>query len=405
MCLLYSIGQTSNVCSVVGVDGVICPWYISTMENTTDWIAEQLLCRFLRYVRIHTTSDRHVETIPSTPGQWDLLGLLVSELQNIGVTDINLSDEGYLIARIKPTTGSNEAPMIGFMAHVDTVSDVPGDGVTPQVHQDYDGSPIELHGNQVLSPQIDPELENRIGDTIITSDGTTLLGADDKAGVAEIRTAAEWIMAHPEIPHGGVEIIFTPDEETGRGMDHFPVQEIKSVCCYTLDGDVEGAVETECFNAAKATVHLSGVAIHPGTARGKLVNAVTMASSYVSMLPRNESPEATDARYGFYLPLEISGDNESAYVEVLIRDFDSQEVDRRKKALIAFAQAVESQFPGGSVKVDTEQQYTNMDACLSRNPKVVDLLMEAVEKSGVKPIKKTIRAPTHRLPRRTAGTG
>ena len=364
------------------------------MKDNADLMTEQLLDRFLRYAKIHTTSDRHVETIPSTPGQWDLLKLLAAELKEIGISDVSLSDMGYLIARIKPTKEGKDTPVIGFMAHVDTVSDVPGEHVKPQIHEEYDGSPIKLGTEQVLSPQTDPELGNRLGDTIITTDGSTLLGADDKAGVAEIMTAAAWIMENPELPHGGVEIIFTPDEETGKGMNQFPVKELKSVCCYTLDGDVEGTVETECFNAAKATVDFTGVAIHPGTARGKLVNAVTMASSFVSMLPRNESPEATDNRFGFYLPLEIAGDNESAQVTVLLRDFDALELKRREKALAGFAQAVESQFPGGGVAVEIEVQYTNMSEYLGKNPKVVDLMLEAVSQSGVEPIKKIIRGGT-----------
>lgn len=370
------------------------PWYISRMEKTNNVNPAQLLDRFLRYVRIHTTSDRNVESIPSTSGQWDLLKLLESELRNLGIVDVDLSDKGYLIARIEPTGGGTKSPTIGFMAHVDTVSDVPGEGVKPRVHENYDGSAIELKGGQSVSPETDQELGNRIGDTVITSDGTTLLGADDKAGVAEIITAASWIVNHPEIPHGSVELIFTPDEETGKGMTQFPMEKLKSVCCYTLDGDVEGAVETECFNAEKSTVEFLGVASHPGTARGKLVNAVTMASCFVAMLPRSESPEATDGRFGFYFPLEISGSSESASVVVLIRDFEGSELERRKAGLSSFARSVESQFPGGRVKVKMEKQYTNMNEYLRQRPEVTELLIEAVEKSGIEPVKKIIRGGT-----------
>ena len=364
------------------------------MKFSTDWFRKQLLDRFLRYVRIHTTSDRHVDTIPSTPGQWDLLKLLVEELETIGITNPELSGEGYLIARIPATRACGDAPVIGFMAHVDTVSDAPGVGVKPILHEDYAGDPIELEDGVVIDPAENDVLASRIGDTIITSDGTTLLGADDKAGVAEIMTAASWMVSHPEFEHGTIELIFTPDEETGRGMDHFPVDKLESICCFTLDGDTEGTIETECFNAEKADVHFEGIAIHAGTARGKLVNAVTMAASFVSMLPRNESPEATDGRYGFYLPLEVGGSNEKAELTLLLRDFDQHEIERRRKTLGFLAKAVEGQFPGGKVQIEYKQQYANMCAYLDREPMVLELLEKAVRATGIEPIRKIIRGGT-----------
>ena len=286
------------------------------------------------------------------------------------------------------------------MAGTDLVFSVGGDGTILRAARIVVPLPIPIVGVNLgrlgfmTEIEADEALASRKGDTIITSDGTTLLGADDKAGVAEIVTAVDWLITHPEIEHGVVEIIFTPDEETGRGMDSFPKEKLESVCCYTLDGDVEGAIETECFNAEKATITFQGVPIHPGTARGKLVNAVTMAAAFAAMLPRNESPEATDGRYGFYLPHEISGNADRTVLTVFLRDFEAGEIDRRKKALQTFAEAVESQFPGGRASVDTFTQYINMRAFFDKNPQVVDLLIEAVRRTGLEPVRKTIRGGT-----------
>jgi tripeptide aminopeptidase len=364
------------------------------MVFSADWFQKQILDRFLTYVKIHTTSDRHVDAIPSTPGQWDLLKLLADELRSIGVSDIELTEQGYLIARIPPTAGSEGVSTIAFMAHVDTVSDAPGEGVKPQVFRDYSGDVITLKGGVVIDPSKNDVLASRVGDTIITSDGTTLLGADDKAGIAEIVTAAAWLLSHPEVEHGGVELVFTPDEETGRGMDLFPVDKLNSVCAYTLDGDVEGTIEAECFNAEKADVSFTGVSIHPGTARGGLVNAVAMAASFATMLPRNESPEATDGRYGFYLPMEISGTHEQASLSILLRDFEQEEIERRRRTLGLLAEAVQGQYPGGTVTIECTKQYVNMRQYLDDEPLVVELLEEAVRASGMEPITKIIRGGT-----------
>ena len=364
------------------------------MKFSNDWFKWQLLDRFPRYARIHTTSDRHSDALPSTPGQWDLLRLLVDELNSIGVKNVDLTDEGYLIATIPASSGFEAAPVVGFMAHVDTVSDAPGENVKPVVHEKYDGTPIILNDGVVIDPAQNEILAGCIGDTIITSDGTTLLGADDKAGVAEIMTAAAWIASNKDFKHGALELIFTPDEETGKGMDKFPAEKLSSRCCYTLDGDVEGTIEAECFHAEKAEVTFSGISIHPGTARGKLVNAVAMAASFVSMLPRNESPEATDERYGFYLPLEIEGTAEKANVTVLLRDFEKAEVERRVDGLRSFASAVEAQYPGGKVEVAVDVQYLNMREYLDQDPDVVGLLKKAVQNAGIEPEEKIIRGGT-----------
>jgi tripeptide aminopeptidase len=371
----------------------LCILYNTAMNFSTEWLGQQLQDRFVRYARIYTTSDPHIDTSPSTPGQWELLKLLVQELKEIGIEDIDINDEGYLIARIPASPGCESVPVIGFLGHVDTSFDAPGEGVKPQIH-DYEGGCITLNGGVVIDPEIDGELARRIGDTIITSDGTTLLGADDKAGIAEIVTAALWLVSHPEVEHGVIELIFTPDEETGKGMDRFPREKLRSTCCYTLDGDVEGVIETECFNAAKAQVVFDGIPIHPGTARGKLVNALSMAAGFISMLPRNESPAATDGRYGYYFAHELSGNTDSAKLEVLLRDFEVEEIERRKKALQAFADAVESQFPGGRVTIKATAQYANMRHSFDKEPRVVGLLEEAVRGAGLEPERRIIRGGT-----------
>jgi len=364
------------------------------MNFSIDWFKTRLLDRLVRYARINTTSDPHADSTPSTPGQWDLLNLLVKELDSIGVKDVELTEAGYLIARLPATAGCETSPVVGFMAHVDTSFDAPGENVNPQVHPDYSGEKIELKNGVVLDPKSDPDLAERKGDTIITTDGTTLLGADDKAGIAEIVTAVEWLLAHPEEKHGAVEIVFTPDEETGRGMNGFPKEKLKSSCCYTLDGDVAGTIEAECFNAEIATIVFKGVPTHPGTARGILVNAVGMAAGFVSMLPRNESPEATDERYGYYFPHEISGNADEARLIVLLRDFEGEGLRRRREALESFARAVEAQYPGGRVTVGSVKQYANMRNYFENEPRAIGFLEEAVRRTGLTPVVKIIRGGT-----------
>ena len=352
-----------------------------------------LLDRFLRYVRIDTTSDRHIDTHPTTPGQWDLLRLLEQELAAMGVSDCTLNDEGYLIARIPPSPGS-EPLYIGLMAHVDTASDCSGKNVNPQIHDNYGGGVLQVGHGVSLSPSEYPALARCKGHTIITSDGTTLLGADDKAGVSEIMTLVEILTGNPELKHCGIEIIITPDEETGTGMDHFPLDSLKSACCYTLDGDDAGSVEGECFNAYKIDVVFTGKVIHLGKARGQLSNAVTMASSFVTMLPRNESPEATDGRFGYYCPLELKAGLDSADLEIYLRDFEEHEILRRIEFLNGLAKTVEGMFPGGSVEVKWQRQYMNMRDRLLEAPEVMQNIEAAITRADLTPVRKSIRGGT-----------
>ncbi|MBP7096589.1 MAG: peptidase T [Spirochaetia bacterium] len=356
--------------------------------------ARELAERLDRYARIETTSDRHVEAIPSTPGQWNLSRLLVEELKALGVNDVTLDEHCYLVARIPASPGLEGKPCVGFMAHVDTASDVSGKGVKPRLVQAYDGQPVRLSPTQVLDPAEYPEMLEYKGDTLMVTDGETLLGADDKAGVAEIMTALGRVLKDPAFRHGPLEIMFTPDEETGKGMDLFPLKSVKSVACYTLDGSKGGEIESECFTAYMAKARFVGKSIHTGYARGKLVNAVSMAASYVSLLPRSESPEATDGWYGFYAPIEISGHPEEARVDVLLRDFDDEAMKRRIEAIKAIAKAVEAQFPGGVVELEIPKQYLNMKKKLDEKPAVLEKLFEAARRAGVEPYSKPIRGGT-----------
>ena len=360
------------------------------------WFSERVTERLLRYAVVDTQSDRSSTARPTTPGQWDLLKIISSELQDLGITDISVLDEGFLIARIPPTHRRFErVPPVGFMAHVDTSEDVSGRGVVPQVIKAYGGGDIPLGtSGYVLSPKEHPKLLACVGKDIITADGTTLLGADDKAGIAEIITAAEYLTTHPELDHGAVELIFTTDEETGRGMDHFPVEKLRSRYCYTLDGPGRGTMEAECFNALKCDVTFTGVSYHLGNARGRMVNAVTMAASFISMLPQAESPEATDGRFGYYCPLTVTGDAEQSSVTVFIRDFDRDEALRRAAAVEQMARSVQAAFPGGTARADTSWQYENMYDAISRDSRVLEVLKRAIAAAGITPEMTSIRGGT-----------
>jgi len=357
-------------------------------------IEKQIIPRFLKYVRYDTESNRHAEETPSTQGQWELAKTLQDELSALGLKDVKITDHCYVIARLPASKGKENDPCIGFLAHLDTASDVTGKDVKPQLVQNYDGKKIELAGGLCLDPEKEPGLAEQKGKAIIHSDGTTLLGADNKAGIAEIMAAVEYLISNPQIEHGQAEIIFTPDEETGKGLPEFPLGEIKSAFCYTVDGGALGEIESECFNAWKADIEFFGKVIHVGHARGILANAALMASTFAALLPRSESPEATDGYYGYYCPMEISGDLEKAALEVFLRDFDSDGMKRRLAALDAFAKTVEAQFPGGKVIVKTQPQYYNMKLKIDEKPEVLQRLKQAVENAGIEWHQKPVRGGT-----------
>ena len=365
-------------------------------EKDREWIERRVLERFLRYVRIDTTSDRHSKSSPTTPGQLELANVLVEELEQLSLGNVELDEGGFVFAHLEANLKGSSAqpPEIGLIAHLDTSDAAPGKNIKPKIHENYDGKTIELEEGVKLDPDTYPELSKYRGQTIITSDGTTLLGADDKAGLAEIMTALEYLIAHPEIPHGRIGICFTPDEEQGLSMQRFPLNKISAKYCYTFDGGEQGTIEAECFEGYRAIVSFRGRSIHTGVARGKLVNAIEMAASFLTLLPGAESPQATDGRYGFYFPLEISGGIENTELEIYLRDFEEAEVQRRAAALKSMARAVEAVFPNGRVDIKVEKQYANLRNFLQGVPEVLTILDQAIRDAGMEPEYKSIRGGT-----------
>jgi tripeptide aminopeptidase len=315
-------------------------------------------------------------------------------LKGIGIADAELTGHCYVIARLPGSPGREEFPPVGFLAHLDTASDVSGDDVKPVLVRNYDGKPIVLRDGVILDPAEDGDLSAQKGKALIHADGRTLLGGDDKAGIACLMGALEYLSTHPEILHGPVECIFSPDEETGKGLPDFPMEKIGAKTCYTLDGGRQGELEAECFNAWIAKAEFHGRAIHVGQARGILANAALMAAAFAVMLPRSESPEATDGYYGYYCPMEIHGNLEKASLEILIRDFDRGRAQERAAALGDFARAVEAQFPGGKVILDVKPQYFNMKEKIKARPEVFEKLQQAASNLGIEFRLKPIRGGT-----------
>ena len=360
--------------------------------------SKNLLDRFLRFVKKDTQSNTELAdqgVMPSTPGQRKFAQSLVQELQQLGLKDVKISPDCYVYAHLPATTGMESKPSFCLISHMDTSDEVSGADVKPLLHQNYQGTAIQLpHGN-ILDPETDPFLKAASGkqDTIISSDGSTLLGADDKAGLSEIITAVEFIIAHPEIRHGNVELLFSPDEETGHGMDKVPLDYIKSRFAYTVDGGDLGELETECFNAYKSEITFQGVSTHTGSARGKMVNAITMASSFISTLPRQLAPETTDGKTGFYAPLGISGSIEECSVTLLLRDFSKQGINDKIETVDLLSQATARSF-GGKALTKHTFQYENMKEGLDKNPAVEKVLEQAYRNAGVEPKFPPIRGGT-----------
>ncbi|MBO6000538.1 MAG: peptidase T [Spirochaetales bacterium] len=354
---------------------------------------EEVLERFLRYTVIDTMSDESVadKKHPSTEGQWDLLRLLEKELRGMGLTDVELDGHGYLLARVPATENGLDA--IAFSSHVDTADDVEGNHVHPVVN-DYKGGDIVLKNGLVLEVSKNPDLAQYKGSKIITSEGDTLLGCDDKGGICEIMTAVSYLVKHPEIRHGEIEILFSPDEETGFGMDFFDAKRLHSKAFYTVDGGERYSVELECFNAATVKVHFSGVSFHLGAARGRMVNALTMAASFISALPQAESPEATDGRYGYYCAQQASGNATDMDVTLYLRDFDYDNLLRRIEVLKSLGSAIEALYIGGKVVLDAKISYLNMGEEAKKNPKAVDAIFNAGKDLGQPLVKQIIRGGT-----------
>ena len=317
---------------------------------------------------------------PSTPGQWDLLRMLEGELKGLGLKDVVLDEYGYLLARLDAT--EQGLPSIAFCSHVDTADDVEGNHVRPRVVENYDGKDIKLNDEYSIVAADNPELARYVGSTIITSSGDTLLGCDDKGGVAEIMTAVSYLVKHPEIKHGEIEILFSPDEETGCGMDFFDASRLNAKALYTVDGGTRYEVELECFNAATVKVHFSGVSYHLGAARGRMVNALTMASAFINAIPQAESPEATDGRYGYYCARSASGNATDMDVTVYLRDFDYDGLLRRIEVLQSLGKTVELLYAGGKVSVDSKISYLNMGEAAKKDPWAVEAIFKAGKALG-----------------------
>lgn len=354
---------------------------------------QEVLDRFLRYAVVDTMSDESIadKKHPSTEGQWDLLRLLQKELLELGLKDVELDDNGYLLARVPAT--EKGLPSIAFSSHVDTADDVQGNNVHPVVN-DYKGGDIVLKNGLVIEVAKNPDLAQYAGSRIVTSDGDTLLGCDDKGGVAEIMTAVSYLCKHPEIKHGEIEILFSPDEETGFGMDFFDAEKLHSKAFYTIDGGERYSVELECFNAATVKVHFSGVSFHLGAARGRMVNALTMAASFITALPQAESPEATDGRYGYYCAQQACGNATDMDVTLYLRDFDYDNLLRRIEVLKSLGKTIEALYYGGKVTVEDKISYLNMGEEAKRSPKAVDAIFQAGKVLGQPLEKQIIRGGT-----------
>jgi tripeptide aminopeptidase len=356
-----------------------------------------VLDRFLRYVRIDTQSDEGSSTYPSTEKQLVLLRQLVDELREIGLTDAGMDEFGYVTATIPSNTSKVSVPVIGFIAHADTSPEMPGAGVKPIVHRAWDGRDIVLPDapDATLRPAEIPALLEQVGHDIVTASGTTLLGADNKAGVAEIVTAADYLMRHPELTHGAVRIAFTPDEEIGRGTQHFDVARFGATCAYTMDGGLRGEVETESFSADAMTFTFNGFNTHPGYAKGRMVNAIKVAATFIESLPQHTlSPETTDGMDGFVHPYVIQASVEQTRVRLLIRDFDTSGLRTKERMLETLAEKAVGRHPGSRVEWTVEESYRNMKQVLDTMPQIAEYACEAVRRAGLEVRRRSIRGGT-----------
>ena len=356
---------------------------------------EKLLPRFLEYVSIDTQSDPKSNTTPSTKKQLDLAKKLVFELHQIGMQEVSIDENGYIMASL-PSNLNGEVPSIGFISHYDTTPDFTGFNVRPKIIENYDGNDIVLNTtrNIVLSPNYFEDLLQYQGQTLITTDGTTLLGADDKAGLAEIITAMEHLVRHPEIKHGKICVAFTPDEEIGRGVHKFDVEKFGAEWAYTIDGSQIGELEYENFNAAGAKIFFKGKSVHPGYAKGKMVNAVVLANQFLGLLPKHETPETTEDRQGFFHVHHIKGSIEQAEVELIIRDHDEEQFQARKNLLNAIAEKINGQYQEEYVTLEINDQYRNMRDMVEPVFHIVEIAEEAMLQLDIEPIIKPIRGGT-----------
>ena len=355
---------------------------------------ENILERFLRYVSVDTQSNEESASQPSTEKQWDLLKMLCKELNDMGV-EASLDEYGYVMGTI-PSNIEKDVPAVGFIAHVDTAPDASGKDVKPQIIKNYDGSDIALKGVQglYLKPSEFPELLHFIGQTLITTDGTTLLGADDKAGVAEIMNAAQWIMEHPEFKHGTIKIGFTPDEEIGRGVVKFDVKRFGADYAYTMDGGEIGELEFENFNAASAQIHIQGRNVHPGSAKGKMKSAILIGQELNSLLPIEQRPEYTEGYEGFFHIISFKGAVEEADFAYIIRDHDAAKFDRKKEVIRECVDFINRKYGEGTAVLDLRDQYRNMREQVEPHYHIIEKAVKAMEMEGIKPKIQPIRGGT-----------
>ncbi|MFP7254059.1 peptidase T [Terribacillus goriensis] len=356
---------------------------------------QTLIDRLSTYAKVDTQSNEDIETTPSTPGQLELANMLVDELKQIGMEEVTIDENGYVMATL-PATTDKDVPVIGFMAHVDTATDFTGKNVNPQVIENFDGNDITLNEklDVVLSAAEFPELPGYKGHTLMTTDGTTLLGADNKAGIAEIMTAMEYLIQHPEIKHGKIRVAFTPDEEIGRGPHKFDVEAFGATYAYTMDGGPLGELEYENFNGAQAKVTFNGNNVHPGTAKNKMVNSMKIAMEFHAKLPEDEAPEYTEGREGFFHLLSIQGDVEQTKLQYILRDHDRDKFEAKKALFEEITAEIKAEYGDRSIQLDMHDQYYNMREKIEPVMEIVDIASDAMKRLSIEPVIKPIRGAT-----------
>lgn len=368
---------------------------MQTIEFNHEW-KMRLLNRFLTYVKIYSTSDAESETTPSTPQQWDMANLLLDELKELGLEDVSMDEHGYVFGYVPSNLENDDEPTIGFIAHYDSTPDFNGKGVNPIVWEDYNGQDLLLNKETgfTLSPNRFESMKDYVGQTLITTDGTTLLSADDKAGIAEIVTAAEYLLAHPDIKHGRIAVGFNPDEEIGRGAHKFNVEKFGAEWAYTMDGGEVGELEYENFNAAGAVVKIHGLSVHPGYAFGKMVNASLLAAEFIQMLPANETPATTKGYEGFYHLTDVESYTSEAKIQYIIRDHDAEKFEVRKQVMLDTVKKFNEKFGEGTAEVEIKEQYRNMKQQFKGKMHIVDIAEQAMKDANITPKIKAIRGGT-----------
>ena len=363
--------------------------------NLTSHWEDKLINRFLKYVSFHSTSEAGIKKIPSTERQWNIANYIFNELKSIGLENVSIDENGYVMGFI-PSNSSQEIPTVGFISHYDTSPDFSGENVKPKIWKNYDGNDLLLNEATGFTLKVTefPELKDHMGETLITTDGTTLLGADDKAGIAEIVTAAEYLLQHPEIKHGRIAIGFTPDEEVGKGADLFDVKKFGAKWAYTVDGGEVGELEFENFNAGGAVISITGKSVHPGSAKGKMINAGLLAVEFANAMPSDETPANTDGYEGFYHLTKITGNVEKAQLQYIIRDHDFKKYESRKAFMKDVSTKLNSKYGERTFNIEIEDQYFNMKEKIEDKMYIIDIAKTAMEKVGVTPNIKAIRGGT-----------